>query len=334
MTPGVILGTLFGTALATALLTRALLGWLTRHAPDVPGARSMHSRITPRGGGLAFAAVVLLVQGVLTGATAAPQTTWPGWLAALAFAAIGWMDDRRSRSVRLRLGLQALVASLYALAEAATLMPGAPLAARVGAGVVLAFGVMWMVNLSNFLDGADGYCATQSMLLALAGALLLVTLGAEVAAVLALAMAGACAGFLVWNRPPAQLFMGDVGSYFLGFEAVVLTACAIKAGGSLWPWLILAAPFVVDATLTLARRAARGAALGEGHREHAYQRLLLGGWSARRLLAALAISHLCLWWPLAALAVHAAQFAPWLTLLAHVLAAIMWHLANRRASRS
>ena len=154
MTPDVILGTLLGTALATALFTRALLGWLARHAPDLPSARSMHSRVTPRGGGLAFAAVVLLVQAVLTGTAEPPQTSWPGWLAALGFATIGWMDDRRSRSVRLRLGLQTLVATLYVLAEIATLMPGAHVAARAVAGMVLVLGVMWMVNLTNFLDGA------------------------------------------------------------------------------------------------------------------------------------------------------------------------------------
>lgn len=319
-------------AVAAALATRALVGWLTVRALDLPNARSMHTQPTPRGGGLVFAAIVLAMHAALLLQGRLPAAGWWWWLAAAAFAALGWMDDLRPRSVGLRLALQGLIASVFVLGFAA---PFAVLYPAWAALTVLAIvAVIWAVNATNFIDGADGYCASQAMAQALAGAALLLAREEGAAALLACTLAGACGGFLVWNKPRARVFMGDVGSYFLGFEFAAFALYGGSTGGSPWVWLILGTPVIADATLTLLRRMLRGEALTSAHRTHAYQQLLLGGWSPRQLLVALVASNALAWWPLAVLAERKLLAPPAAALLAYSLAGIMWYFATRRAARS
>ena len=144
-----------------------------------------------------------------------------------------------------------------------------------------------MTNLYNFMDGADG----------LAGLMAVIGFGAMAAAAfiandLALSMACAAiasagAGFLAFNFPPARIFLGDAGSIPLGFLAAMLGAHGAHSGA--WPWwfpLLVFSPFIVDASVTIARRLISGERIWIAHRNHYYQRLVLSGWSARRLAAA------------------------------------------------
>jgi Fuc2NAc and GlcNAc transferase len=134
------------------------------------------------------------------------------------------------------------------------------------------------LNLFNFMDGIDAIAASEAAFVAAAGALLGVVSGSMpgVSAV-ALAFAATCCGFLVWNWPPARIFMGDVGSGYLGFVLSVLALAAARDNSAaLWIWLILGGVFFVDATVTLVRRLVRREHLHQGHRSHGYQ------WLARR----------------------------------------------------
>jgi Fuc2NAc and GlcNAc transferase len=144
-------------------------------------------------------------------------------------------------------------------------------------------GIVWLTNLYNFMDGIDGIAAVEAITVGLAGALLLA--GREPSlALVALVVAGAAGGFLVWNWPPAKLFMGDVGSGFLGyiFGGLALASENVGALPALL-WLVLLGPFFVDTTLTLLRRIARGERWWAAHRTHAYQRAVQAGWSHRRV---------------------------------------------------
>jgi UDP-N-acetylmuramyl pentapeptide phosphotransferase/UDP-N-acetylglucosamine-1-phosphate transferase len=159
--------------------------------------------------------------------------------------------------------------------------------------VVLA--LVWMTNLFNFMDGADG----------LAGGMALIGFGAFAAAAFArgdaatagacLAIAGASAAFLGWNFPPARVFMGDAGSIPIGFAAAAMALHGVER--HLWPWWfapVVFSPFIVDATVTLAARIVRGERFWRAHRSHHYQSLVLAGWSRRRLaLAAYALMAAC-----------------------------------------
>jgi Fuc2NAc and GlcNAc transferase len=141
----------------------------------------------------------------------------------------------------------------------------------IGAAVA----IIWSINLFNFMDGIDGLAAAQCLFVVVAGALLTGAAHAVDSSLLpGIAMAGAAAGFLIWNAPPAKIFMGDVGSGFIGFG---LIAAALESNGhgpvSIWTWLVLNGLFVADATVTVLTRLIRGQRIYEAHRSHVYQRL-------------------------------------------------------------
>jgi Fuc2NAc and GlcNAc transferase len=141
--------------------------------------------------------------------------------------------------------------------------------------IVFALALTWLLNLYNFMDGIDGLAAVEAIFVA-GGAILLLWIndtGIVIINWLAIIIAGV-AGFLVWNWPPARIFMGDVGSGFLGFFLGVVAIITAQSGDlSIWSWIILLGVFIVDATVTLLRRILRKERWYEAHRSHAYQRL-------------------------------------------------------------
>lgn len=296
-------------ALACAVLLAPVLHGLRRCGLlDRPNARSLHAVPVPRGGGVAVVVVVMLVHAaelVRGGPSESGDFAWP--LIALAVGVLGWLDDWRPRPAGLRLAVQLVLAAAFVCL---VLPPSSPAPLALATGLLLSGLVTWSINLYNFVDGADGFAATQA-LCGLAGALLLPQAAvAPSAAPIVPALAGACAGFLWWNRPPARVFMGDVGSYFIGFELAALALIDVQAGGSATVWTILFLPILGDTALTLARRVWRGERWWLAHREHAYQRLVLRGWSHARLLRALVAFNLGVFWPLAWWACYVPATAP------------------------
>jgi len=269
------------TAILTTLLLSAIFCGLykqlaqARQFLDVPNERSSHLHPTPRGGGvallLAFTAGLLL-SAVLYGA-------WDESFVALSIAALvlmvlGVFDDLQGLSVRLRLVLYSVICLLLA----AFLLHGVETEStpQVWALVLLsALALLWTLNLYNFMDGIDGLAALQAVL-ACSGAALLswVTGHGGHYALFCLLLAAAHCGFLVWNYPPARLFMGDAGSVPTGFLLAALALIGAQQG-LLNPvcWLILLAVFITDATWTLMWRMVSGQSLTQPHRSHAYQRL-------------------------------------------------------------
>ena len=235
---------------------------------DKPNERSLHVVPVPRTGGIAIMTGIVVAAFCLH---AGPGLIVPA--AALALAS--YLDDRHALPASVRLGMHLLAAGAFLW------LAGAPTAVALLFVLLLAIG--WITNLYNFMDGSDGLAGgmavigfgTYGMAAWLAGN---VELG-----LLAWSIAAAAAGFLVFNFPPARIFMGDVGSIPLGFLAGALGVAGWLQG--LWPlWFPLAvfAPFIVDASMTLARRLLRGERVWEAHRQHYYQRLILSGWSHRR----------------------------------------------------
>jgi len=203
-----------------------------------------------------------------------PQAA-PLWACVLVLAAVSLLDDWRGLPAWLRLAVHLGVATGFLLVE----VPDLP----TGALVALALAIGWMINLYNFMDGMDGLAGGMSVsgFVAYAAA---ACLGADTQlAACSLAIAGAALGFLLFNFPPARMFMGDVGSVPLGFLAAAVGILGWDRG--LWPsWFpaVVFAPFVVDASVTLTRRALRAEKVWRPHRSHYYQRLVLMGWSHRR----------------------------------------------------
>ena len=292
-----------GPAGAVLLFALAMSWWgtervrqfaIARALLDVPNERSLHTTPTPRGGGLAIAAVVLV--GVLGAALAG----WVSWEVAVAFvpsgaamAALGWLDDRRSLSAGLRLFVHVLAASwvVYWFGPVRALSIGtASLDLGWLATPLSILGVVWLVNVFNFMDGIDGLAATEAIMVGVAAALLSWHRGHLEVAWLAALIAAASAGFLPWNWMPARIFMGDAGSIFLGFMLGALTLLADGRGAlPATAWIVLLGAFVADATLTLMRRVVRREPLAEAHRTHAYQRAVQSGWSHARVSAGIMI---------------------------------------------
>ncbi|MCW5593175.1 MAG: glycosyl transferase [Burkholderiales bacterium] len=214
-------------------------------------------------------------------------------LAAAALAAVSLVDDVRALPVAVRLPCHlgaagAAVCAAWPAGQAAD-------APAMAAAVTAFLAISWMTNLFNFMDGADGLAGGMAAIgfAALGSAALVAGDGALGNA--CLATSAAAAGFLVFNFPPARVFMGDAGSVPLGFLAGALGWLGAARG--LWPvWfpILVFSPFVVDASVTLLRRIAAREAVLQAHRSHYYQRLVLSGWSHRRLaFAAWALMALC-----------------------------------------
>ncbi|MBS0579571.1 MAG: glycosyltransferase family 4 protein [Proteobacteria bacterium] len=267
-----------------ALLTSGLLTYLMRRFAlahgilDLPNARSSHTTATPRGGGLAIVATTTLALLVLAVLGIVPLNLCMALLVGgVAVAAVGFLDDRRRLAPRWRLAVHTF-AAMWAVAWVGGLD-----AVQVGQSVVhlgwvgkalAVLGVVWVVNLFNFMDGIDGLAAGEALFVACAGALLAAGAGSSGVAAAAWVFAWACAGFLVWNWPPARIFLGDVGSGYLGYVVIVLAlAESTTRPTAIWEWFILGSLFFVDSTLTLLRRLFRGERVYEAHRQHAYQRL-------------------------------------------------------------
>lgn len=288
-------GMALGLGVTAFLASAGLSGLARRYAQahallDVPNERSSHSVPTPRGGGLAIALVVLagLVLLALVGRVGPRLALALGGGGALV-AAAGWEDDRHGLPISARLMVH-VAAAVWTVAW----LGGMPLL-TVGTGAVhLGFGgallavlgVAWLTNLYNFMDGIDGLAAAEAVTVGLVGTLLLAPREPSLALVAVLLLAAA-AGFLVWNWSPARLFMGDVGSGFLGFffGGLAVASENVHALPALL-WLVLLGPFFVDATVTLLRRMARGERWLAGHRSHAYQRAVQAGWSHQRVTGA------------------------------------------------
>jgi Fuc2NAc and GlcNAc transferase len=254
---------------------------------DIPNARSSHATPTPRGGGLAVAvgylvAVALLFSAGLLAARVAAALIGGGAL----IASVGYADDRHALPARTRFTVHALAAALV-VALIGGLDDGSMrifgLHGPVAGGAIAFLAIAWMTNLFNFMDGIDGIAASEAVFIASASAFIGWRHGGDPGLVIALlALAAASLGFLLWNWPPARIFMGDVGSAFLGFSLAALSiAMCARDALPIEVFVILGGVFIVDATVTLLRRLFRRDRWYEAHRSHAYQQLARR-WKAHR----------------------------------------------------
>lgn len=314
-----------GIAAATSVATRGVLGYLRRRAVlDLPNERSSHSIPTPRGGGLAVILVLIPAWGALSLAATAPA---PGagfaLAAALALGALSWLDDVGGLSplVRLLVQVGAVAATLVAMGDAGPFLGG--LLPRSLDGVVAGLAWVWFVNLYNFMDGIDGITGveTASIGAGVAGVALIGGLGGPLPAY-GVVIAACALGFLRWNWHPARIFLGDVGSVPLGFLLGWLLL-VLAAKGQWVAALVLPLYYLVDATLTLARRGLRGEKVWKPHREHLYQRAVQAGRSHAAVSAAVLVADVAL----VVLAGLAAAGWPWPALIgaaAVVAALLLW----------
>jgi len=328
----------FALALLLALALTPLLRETARRwgLMDLPNARSSHQRVVPRAGGTAIALAVLITAACSEPTWAARASVLPLLLGGVALALIGLADDRSSLSAFTRLVAQLVVAGFVVVSLGGFERVPLPALLEHQLGPLAAAAtILWLVmvvNFYNFVDGIDGIAALQALITA--GGIVLAGFD-PAAAIVAAAVVGAAAGFLRFNWSPASVFLGDVGSYFLGFMLAALPLLApreLRSQAGLFVavslWLFLA-----DATFTLVSRALRGERIYEAHREHLYQKL------ARRfghapVAAAIGAGSLLMtaaalgWWRRQTPAAATVALA-----LGVILFAVEWSLARAAAPR-
>jgi Fuc2NAc and GlcNAc transferase len=290
---------------SSALINAGVRALLVRHGVmDLPNARSSHSVPVPRGGGVGIVVVFLSAVGWLLLKQVIPaKLSWALLGGGVAIAIVGLADDRFKLAPWPRLVVHSLAAA-WAVWNLDSTPPfqlenGNFLGAWVSRGVMFV-GLIWLTNLFNFMDGIDGLAGTEAVCVSGLGAVLLFLNGLPSYAQLSWMLAATSMGFLVWNWPPAKIFMGDVGSGFLGFTLGAFALFSSRAGPELiWPWLILLAVFLVDATVTLLRRMFSLARWHEAHRSHAYQHAAQAIGSHAKVTLAVAAINLGWLFPLA-----------------------------------
>jgi UDP-N-acetylmuramyl pentapeptide phosphotransferase/UDP-N-acetylglucosamine-1-phosphate transferase len=250
--------------LAAFLLVRVLLSRFASFALDEPNARSLHEQPVPRTGGIAVLAggAVSLAFGALP--------VWLPLVLALALGALSFLDDLY--------GLPPIARLLAHVGTAGALLWYVLWPMYVVELIVLTLAVAWITNLYNFMDGSDGLAGGMSVIGFGAYAVAAQFGGDTALAALCVAIAGASAGFLVYNFHPARIFLGDIGSIPLGFLAGALGVVGWR--NDLWPlWfpVLVFGPFIGDATVTLGKRLIRGERLSQAHRDHYYQRMVRAG---------------------------------------------------------
>jgi UDP-N-acetylmuramyl pentapeptide phosphotransferase/UDP-N-acetylglucosamine-1-phosphate transferase len=274
--------------MVSALLTRRFCDPASRfHLLDHPNERSLHSRPTPRTGGVAIFVALGVAVGLWSLGTD-PTLPLYGLSAGAGFvAALSFLDDRKGLPVSVRLPGHLIAAGLLViggLALPAFSLPGMAWHWPEWLGVLLSlFFLIWMINLYNFMDGMDGFAAGMTVIGFGTFALLGYLASNPVFLAINLMIVSAAAGFLLFNFPPARIFMGDAGSSLLGLLAGGLSIWGVREEVfPFWVALLVFSPFIVDATVTLLRRLVRGERVWEAHKTHYYQRLVQSGWGHRK----------------------------------------------------
>jgi UDP-N-acetylmuramyl pentapeptide phosphotransferase/UDP-N-acetylglucosamine-1-phosphate transferase len=273
----------------SAVLTRQLIDWARASGMlDLPNERGSHALPTPRGGGLAIVAVVSAA--ALLAAVLHPESLRPlagVILPALAVAVVSWCDDVRSVPIRVRFAVHfaAAVAATAVLGPVERIELGSFGAFDLGVAAwpLTVFWIVGLINAFNFMDGIDGIAGITALAGGAALAAAAWISGATAIGAVAAAFAAASLGFLMWNWPPARVFMGDVGSTFCG---MLLTVLPLAVGTDAKPRVVPVAvfvmwPFIFDTAYTIVRRLLNRENIFRPHRSHLYQRLAIAGWPHR-----------------------------------------------------
>lgn len=315
----------FSCLVVSILLSWGVTGLLRRYALnkdilDVPNSRSSHSIPTPRGGGLAI--VVTFLTGLLLLAIFGElkfTVLISLVVGALLVATVGLVDDQGHVAPQYRLLVHS-ISAIWAITwlnipnsqiELEQILPLSWLGYFVAA-----VALVWFLNLFNFMDGIDGFAASEAIFIAGCGLLFATIEGHNCLQLIAVILIGAIFGFLIWNWPPAKIFMGDAGSGFLGITLGIYAYWAvIEDIVSIWTWIIILGVFLVDATFTLMRRFLQGLPWYEAHCSHAYQH------AARRwghLRVTLSVNLINLLWllPIAYISNSYPGWGPFMALLA------------------
>ena len=263
----IYIGLFFLSLLLTYLIRKYTLN---NSILDIPNERSSHSTAIPRGGGLAI--IIVFYLGIFYFQKELDTSLFLAFFTALPIIIVSLIDDIKPLSSRRRLLVQAFSAilALYILGGIEEIDFILFSLSGFCLNVLEFFLILWLTNLYNFLDGIDGYAATQTTTIGIGITVILLN-------PLGLVLTAGSLGFLVFNWDKATIFMGDVGSATLGFILAIFIV-SDTSNGIIYFWLISLSLFWFDATVTLFRRYKNNEKIMEAHKKHAYQRLVQSSW--------------------------------------------------------
>jgi UDP-N-acetylmuramyl pentapeptide phosphotransferase/UDP-N-acetylglucosamine-1-phosphate transferase len=242
----------------------------------IPNNRSLHDIPTPKGGGLAIVLSWYIGITVLFFLGVVEKTLFYALLCGVLLAAVSLIDDIKGLrpAIRLIIHFMTALAAFYFLNGLRPLvLPEIHFNYNYIVYPLTIIGMVWFINLFNFMDGVDGFASVEAM--AISSVLFIMSWN-----LVNILLISSVLGFLYWNWPKARIFMGDVGSTQLGFILVVIGIYYHNTFEfSILNWIMLSSPFWFDATLTLLRRWRNHEKLSEAHRKHVYQRLVQSGYS-------------------------------------------------------
>lgn len=312
-------------AALTFAIIRAIFPLLQRYALARPNARSSHKVPTAQGGGIAVVLAVITVVALALAAIGLEQDLDRLRLGALAtaisiLAVLGAYDDIRPLPVAPRFALQFVAAGLCLVALPAGCRP-LPMLPALLETTILLVGLVWFINLTNFMDGIDGMTVAGIVPTAVViGVLSQLGVVPLTVGLIGFALAGALLGFAPWNSHVARLFLGDVGSLPIG--AMVGWMLIVLAGnGHLAAALVLPLYYLSDATITLFRRWQRGERLSQAHRSHFYQRAGLFGFKVPSIVRSVLVLNI-------GLATLALVAVAWSRVLVDLIAIVLATLAT------
>jgi UDP-N-acetylmuramyl pentapeptide phosphotransferase/UDP-N-acetylglucosamine-1-phosphate transferase len=253
---------------------------IKRKMIDIPNERSLHDLPTPKGGGIAIVLTWYLGLTILYFSGIVEKDLYLALLCGVMLAVVSLIDDLTglAPSIRLIVHFITALAAFYFLGGLRPLiLPGFFAQYHFLVYPLAIVGMVWFINLFNFMDGVDGFASAEAIIIC--SVLYVITW--NMAAIMLIVCV---TGFLYWNWPKAKIFMGDVGSTQLGFILVVFGIYFHNIlEFSILNWIMLSSPFWFDATLTLYRRWRNGEKLSEAHRKHVYQRIVQAGFSHERV---------------------------------------------------
>lgn len=273
-------------------LSWALVGlyrWYARSRGilDAPNERSSHKVPTPRGAGIVFVLGMGLLLGMLVYKKIIPALIAMNFIPVFFVGLLGYADDRIGLSSVFRFVIHLICAAIFLLLihEGGDLLIGWINLPLPLCFLLLVIGIVWSINLYNFMDGTDGIATVEAMFCLTVGGFILFSAQGYALATYAFGMVAILTGFLIWNWPVAKVFMGDSGSGFLGFMIAAFALLSYKMHQiPIEIWGILTAMFWFDATVTLLRRMLAKEQWYKPHRKHAYQRMVQSGWSHQQVL--------------------------------------------------
>ena len=321
---------LFIIFLGALLITGVIRNYSLKYSIiDIPNERSSHTHPTPRGGGLSIPVLVLITVLFLHYLQLIPfEYTLALAGGGFLVAGIGWLDDHYNLSPVWR-AASYFIASIWAifwLGGLETISIGNYLvSAKIVISFIIIIFIVWLTNLYNFMDGTDGLAASEAISVGLFSGILFLQIQETGLAIICFSIVATAAGFLYWNWAPAKIFMGDVGSCFIGFTFGVLALIGEKTGSlPVMIWIILLSVFICDATFTLIKRIVRREKWYLAHRSHSYQKLVQMNVSHSKLATAVLGLNLLVTWPGAYIAYHWKQYALYIFLLIILLMYLIW----------